>query len=255
MRAELDTLNARVNDATRLAQQESAAAIASSQRAEDAAARATEAATGRKQAEQEKQLADATRTQALTEAQQATESAQRASENATRARENAQKAEDQMTQMRREREEELNHMQEALNRVVHTRRTPNGMVIVLPDSSFRFGFDSAELSEKNRELLSRIAGVLLVSKGYGLAVYGYTDDVGSAEYNQQLSMRRAKSVENYLIKAGIDSSILTAKGYGKTSPLVPGNTPAARAQNRRVEIALADTSIKYIGEAAPSQGR
>ena len=106
--------------------------------------------------------------------------------------------------MRREREEELNRMQEALNRVVETHRTPNGMLIVLPDSTFRFDFDSAELSAKNRELLSRVAGILLVSKGYGLSVFGYTDDVGSEQYNQQLSERRAKAVEDYLIQAGID---------------------------------------------------
>lgn len=242
MRAELNTLSARVDAATRLAQQESDAANASSQRAEEAAAQALEAATGRKQAEQEKQLAEATRDQALTEAQEATASAKRASEN-------AQQAEDQMAQMRREREQELDHMQQALNRIVHTRRTPNGIVIDLPDSTFRFAFDSSELSEKNRELLSRIAGILLVSKGYGVAVYGYTDDVGTAEYNQQLSMRRAKAVENYLVQAGLDPSIMTVKGYGKSSPLVPGKSAAARAQNRRVEIALADSSIKYVGEA------
>jgi outer membrane protein OmpA-like peptidoglycan-associated protein len=147
--------------------------------------------------------------------------------------------------MRREREEELNRMQEALDRVVETHRTPNGMIILLPNSIFRFEFNSSELSQQNRELLSRIAGILLVSKGYGLSVFGYTDDVGTAEYNQQLSLRRAKAVQDYLIHSEIDPAIINIKGYGKTSPLVAGTSAESRAKNRRVEIALTDSSIKF----------
>jgi len=123
------------------------------------------------------------------------------------------------------------------------------MTIILPDSTFRFDFDSADLSQKNRELLSRIAGILLVSKGYGVSVFGYTDDVGTADYNRQLSVRRATSVEQYLIQAGLDPSIINLKGYGKTSPMIPGTSASARARNRRVEIALTDSEIKYVGEA------
>jgi outer membrane protein OmpA-like peptidoglycan-associated protein len=241
MRAEVRTLSAQVNRADRIAQAESAAALAASERAQAAASEAQQAALGRQQAEQQRQAADAKRAQAESAAVQAIF--------------DARKAEDQVAEMRHERAAELDQMQQALSRVVETRRTPNGMVIVLPDAKFRFAFDSAELSEKNRELLSRIAGILLVSKGYGLAIYGYTDDVGSAAYNQQLSLRRAEAVEKYLAQAGIDPSIMSVKGYGKTSPLVPGTTPQARAQNRRVEIALADTSIQYVGEAAQSSAR
>lgn len=231
LRGEISALRSQVNEATEIAHRESAAATSASQRADEAAVRAETAAGARQKAEQEKQQADLGRTQALTAAQQAAEQARR--------------AEDQMAQMRKEREEELNRMQEALNRVVETRRTPNGMVIVLPDSTFRFDFDSSELSQKNRELLSRIAGILLVSKGYGLSVFGYTDDVGTNEYNQQLSVRRAKAVEDYLVRSGIDPAIVSIKGFGKSSPLVSGTSSGARARNRRVEIALTDTSIKY----------
>src|SRR6185437_13547005 len=195
MRAEMADLRRQVVDAKETAQRESSAANAASQAADQAAARA----------------------EAVSAAQQAAEQAKQ--------------AQDQMSQMRREREEELNRMQEALNRVVETHRTPNGMLIVLPNSTFRFDFDSAELSQKNKELLSRVAGILLVSKGYGLSVFGYTDDVGTEEYNQQLSERRAKAVQDYLIHAGIDESIVRVKGYGKTSPHVAGTSAAARGQN------------------------
>jgi outer membrane protein OmpA-like peptidoglycan-associated protein len=239
MRADLKALQREVNDATALAQEESSAVAAASKRAEEAAARAEIAAQGRQRAEQQKQQAQSEREQAVGAAQQANEQAR--------------EAQDQMARMRREREEELNRMQEALNRVVETRRTPNGMVMILPNSIFRFDFDSAELNQHNRELLSRIAGILLVSKAYGLSVFGYTDDVGTAEYNQQLSLRRAKAVQEYLAHSGIDPAIINVKGYGKTSPLVPGTSADDRAKNRRVEIALTDSSIKFGGEAVSNR--
>jgi outer membrane protein OmpA-like peptidoglycan-associated protein len=234
----LSALNSRVDEASQLAQEESSAAAAASQRADEAAARAEVAAGARRQAEEQKQQAQLGQAQAQTAAQQAAQQAQ--------------EAQDELAHIRREREEELNRMQEALNRVVETKRTPQGMTIILPDSTFRFEFDSADISPKNRELLSRVAGILLVSKGYGLSVFGYTDDVGSAEYNQQLSVRRAAAVQHYLIQSGIDSSIINLRGFGKSSPLVSGTTATARARNRRVEIALTDSQIKYVGEAPAS---
>jgi outer membrane protein OmpA-like peptidoglycan-associated protein len=247
LEAQVASLRQDVNSATQLAQEESAAAAAASQRADVAAARAEAAAAGRQQAEAQKQQAEQERTQALTSEQQAAQEAKAAQDQ-------AKQAQDQLAQIRHERQQELDRMQEALSKIVETRRTPNGMLITLPDSTFRFNFDSAELNQKNRELLSRVAGILLVSKGYGLSVFGYTDDVGSDDYNQQLSMRRAKAVEDYLVKAGIDPAIINVKGYGKTSPLVPGTTTLARAKNRRVEIALTDSEIKYVGDT-PSGDR
>ncbi len=242
MKAQVIALRGEVHEATQVAQRESASAAAASQKAEEAARRAGVAAGARQQAEeqrqqaeQQRQQAEAGRAQAVTAAQQATDQAKQ--------------AQGEVAQMRLEREQELNHMQEALNSVVETHRTPNGMVMVLPDSIFRFDFDSADLNPKNRELLSRIAGILLVSKGYGLSIFGYTDDVGTAEYNQQLSLRRAKAVEQYLVQSGIDRSIINIKGYGKSNPLVPSTTAGARARNRRVEIALTDSSIRFDGEA------
>jgi outer membrane protein OmpA-like peptidoglycan-associated protein len=204
---------------------------AASKNAQESAAQAALAAEGRKQAESSRQQAEASREQAEAAAQQANQQSQAAQQ--------------KMSQMQKEREEELNRMQEALNRVVETRRTPNGMVISLPNSIFRFDFDKADLNQHNRELLSRIAGILLVSKGYGLSIFGYTDDVGTAEYNQQLSLRRAAALKDYLTHAGIDPAIINVKGYGKTSPLDESATNEARAKNRRVEIALTDSSIHF----------
>lgn len=241
MKSQIVALTAQVRQTSELTQRESAATLAASHRAEEAAAQAEIASGARKQADQQREQAEIGRAQAETAAQQANSQARQANDEAQRAR-------DEVAQMRLEREKELNRMQEALNSIVETDRTPNGMVMVLPDSIFRFNFDSSDLSQRNRELLSRIAGVLLVSKGYGLSVYGYTDDVGTAEYNQSLSVRRAKAVEDYLVQAGIDRAIVSIKGYGKTNPLVPSTSASARAKNRRVEIALTDSSIRFTGE-------
>lgn len=238
----VNALTVQVNDATKQAQEEAAAVSAASVRANEAAARAEQAALGRKEAEVQRQQAETSRDQALTAAQQANQQASQATAQAKEAR-------TEMEAMRKEREQELDQMQEALNKVVETHRTSNGMVMVLPESTFRFPFDSADLSQKNRELLSRIAGILLVSKGYGLSIFGYTDDVGSDEYNQKLSLRRATAVRDYLVQAGINPAIINVKGYGKTSPIVPDTDAASRAKNRRVEIALTDSSVKFVGVA------
>lgn len=238
--ARIAGLERQVDQATRLAYDESAAASAASRRADEAAAHAQTAAGAREQAEQ-------LRSEAERQKQAAIEGRDNAVMAAAHAGAQAREAEQKIADMRQEREQELNRMQEALNRIVETRRTPTGMVIELPESSFRFDFDKADLSQKNRELLARISGILLISKGYGLSIFGYTDDVGSDEYNQQLSLRRAKAVQEYLVHSGLDASIINVKGFGKTSPFDKGSTAAARARNRRVEIALTDSSIRYGG--------
>lgn len=247
LNARIDALTTQVNDATKLAEEQAAAVNAASVRANEAAARAEIAATGRKQAEANAQQAQTAAQQAEANRDQALTAAQQAAQQAAQAR-------NEMQTMRQEREQELNQMQEALNKVVETHRTANGMVMVLPESTFRFPFDSAELSQKNRELLSRVAGILLVSKGYGLSIFGYTDDTGSADYNQKLSLRRAEAVRDYLVHSGLNPSIITVKGYGKTSPLVPDTDAASRAKNRRVEIALTDSSLTFTG-VAPDNGK
>jgi outer membrane protein OmpA-like peptidoglycan-associated protein len=234
-------LSRQVDEASQLAQKEAAAVNAASARANEAATRAEMAASARNEAERQKQLADMQKQQAQTGQAQAEVAARQATEQANAAR-------NELMALQKQREQELDHMQEALNRVVKTHRTPTGMVMVLTDATFKFDFDKADLKPKSREILSRIAGILLASKGYGLSVFGYTDDIGSAEYNKKLSVRRADAVRDYLVEAGIDPSIINASGYGKTNPLVKGATEAARAQNRRVEIALTDSEIHYTGE-------
>jgi len=184
---------------------------------------------------------------------QAASKAERAQGEAEQARAEMQAAHDQMAQLQHRREQELDRMQKALNRIAPTRRTPLGMIVEIANDSFKFDFDQSSLRPENREILSRIAGVLLASSGYRLFVYGYTDDIGSDDYNQALSERRAQAVADYLIKAGVPADIMAAKGFGKTTPRVNAVTVDARQKNRRVEIGIVDTIINYEGTGSYRQ--
>ncbi len=123
--------------------------------------------------------------------------------------------------------------------------TALGLVVNLGSDYLKFEFNRAELRPEDRELLSRIAGILLTSHDYTVSVNGHTDDVGSDAYNQKLSERRAQAVRDYLVKAGLPAEILSVHGHGKSLPLVRSNTDAARAKNRRVELGIANTRIQY----------
>jgi outer membrane protein OmpA-like peptidoglycan-associated protein len=149
---------------------------------------------------------------------------------------------------REERQQELDRLQEALSQLVETRRTALGLVMNLDNDAIQFDFDRAELLPENRELLSRIAGILLTARGYSIYVYGHTDDVGAETYNFSLSERRARVVRDYLVDAGVDPELITTRGYGKSSPRNFGTTAEARAMNRRVEIGIVDVSFDIRGE-------
>ncbi len=154
-------------------------------------------------------------------------------------------AQQELEDIRLRRQAELDRMQRAMNQVAPTERTSTGMVMQLSDDAFRFEFDSAELRPLNRETLSRVAGILLTSEGYHVFIDGYTDDQGPDAYNQGLSERRATSVQDYLVEAGIPAVIITVNGFGNSNPVENEKTRQARARNRRVEIGIVDTIIKY----------
>jgi outer membrane protein OmpA-like peptidoglycan-associated protein len=66
----------------------------------------------------------------------------------------------------------------------------------------------------------------------------HTDDVGSEQYNQRLSQKRGEAAKHYLVRQGIEAERIVAKGYGKNKPLVPNDSDANRAINRRVEFTI-----------------
>ena len=175
----------------------------------------------------------------------AVEEADAARDEADSAREAAARAEAEAERIRKQAEAEVNRLEEALGRIAETRRTALGLVMNLGSDYLKFEFDKAGLRAEDRELLSRIAGILLTSKDYTVSVNGHTDDVGTQEYNQELSERRAQAVRDYLVEAGLPPEILSVEGHGKTLPLAEGTSEDARAKNRRVELGIVNTRIRY----------
>ncbi len=88
----------------------------------------------------------------------------------------------------------------------------------------------ASISELNR------VATIIRQQGIPVEISGHTDDVGDDESNRILSERRANAVLNYLLQAGIDSKLLTARGYGESRPVATNKTPYGRQKNRRVEL-------------------
>ena len=97
----------------------------------------------------------------------------------------------------------------------------------------RFKTDSKELTPESMTILDEVFNVLNNDAWSMLEVFGYTDNVASAEYNQKLSERRANTVKEYLVKKGLDAAKIKATGKG-----IRGNENSAegRAENRRVDF-------------------
>lgn len=99
-----------------------------------------------------------------------------------------------------------------------------------------FDFDTARLNVGAEKILVRVAQLLNASPGFVVELQGHTDSLGNAEYNQQLSYRRANAVRAFLMKEGVDPARLKAKGYGQSRPIASNDNPEGRATNRRVEM-------------------
>jgi outer membrane protein OmpA-like peptidoglycan-associated protein/Tol biopolymer transport system component len=99
-----------------------------------------------------------------------------------------------------------------------------------------FQTNSAELSEASALELNTIVQLLQKNPQITIEISAHSDDVGSDDYNLNLSQKRASGVTDYLKKQGIPATQLVAKGYGKTHPVVPNDTDENRAKNRRVEL-------------------
>lgn len=101
-----------------------------------------------------------------------------------------------------------------------------------------FGTNSATLDSESFATLDRLAAAAKVCPGMRIAIEGHTDAEGSAEYNQRLSVRRARAVVAYLVKSGADRKQLEAVGYGLSRPAAPNDTEENMAKNRRIEFSV-----------------
>ena len=120
---------------------------------------------------------------------------------------------------------------------VDASMSDRGVSIHLPD--VLFGFNRSDLTRDAEYGVRDIAGILQKNaRGRQILVEGHTDAVGSPEYNQSLSSRRADTVARELISDGIDRRLLSSKGFGESRPISSNDTESGRGRNRRVEIVV-----------------
>ena len=105
-----------------------------------------------------------------------------------------------------------------------------------------FENNSAKLTANSTLTLDSVATILKQRPNFKVEVRGHTDSVGSDENNMKLSQRRAESVMDYLVSAGVPAARLSANGYGETLPVASNDTAEGRAQNRRVALEFTENN-------------
>jgi len=125
------------------------------------------------------------------------------------------------------------------------------------ETSVKFGFNKDILTPKAKEALDQLAGSIASTKGYIIALEGGTDSVGSADYNYELSQRRANSVIQYLAtKYNVPAHKIYVIGLGKDKPVETNKTANGRADNRRVDVRLMTNTVGGNEPAAtPTTGQ
>ncbi len=133
-------------------------------------------------------------------------------------------------------------LRDQLNRVLQTQDSARGLIVNMSDVLFDFG--QYTLKPGTREKLAKISGILLAHPELMVQVEGHTDSIGSDDFNQTLSERRAGAVRDFLVDQGVTHDVVTAKGFGKTKPVATNDTAEGRQRNRRVELVVSGESIQ-----------
>jgi OOP family OmpA-OmpF porin len=173
----------------------------------------------------------------------------------------AQGAADTATQNAQSASQAANQAETAANEAVHRADSLDSVVKGLDqykqvaDVSVTFGFDKAMLTKDDKEQLDGFAASLGSAKSYILEVTGGTDSTGSAQYNYDLSQRRADAVVQYLAaNYGVAAHRFYLIGIGKDHEVAPNTTADGRKQNRRVEVQLLSNMNDQNPQSASNQG-
>ena len=199
-------------------------------------AAAAEAST----AEKAKKEAEASQARALSEAEKAERSKKEAEQARLQSREEADKAE----KARRETEQAKAEIDQFLKDLsdLQGKMTERGIVLTMGDVLFSFG--KADLSAGAVRNLDKITGFLEKHPDRNLLIEGHTDSIGSDEFNQALSQKRADAVKEALVGKGIVPDRIATKGYGKKFPVAGNDTESGRQMNRRVEVVILNEGVK-----------
>jgi OmpA-OmpF porin, OOP family len=126
------------------------------------------------------------------------------------------------------------------------KKTDRGVVVTLGDVLFDTG--KATLKPGAYSMIDRLATVLKEDPQRKVLIEGHTDSVGSDEYNQDLSQRRASSVQAALFERGVEASQISTIGKGETTPVASNDSPVGRQQNRRVELVFQEDRSKVASD-------
>jgi OmpA-OmpF porin, OOP family len=127
-------------------------------------------------------------------------------------------------------------LQKKLMQQLHAERTARGLVVTLEDVLFKV--NGADLQPGAQVQLFRLVEFLKRNPDRKILIEGHTDSTGSSEYNLQLSLLRAESIQSFLVGSGVPADRVTAVGYGDTRPEAPNDSETGRQQNRRVEVVI-----------------
>jgi outer membrane protein OmpA-like peptidoglycan-associated protein len=122
---------------------------------------------------------------------------------------------------------------------LQARQTDRGLVVTLGDVLFASG--RADLKDGADRNLNKLVSFLNKYPDRSVRIEGYTDSVGTEDFNLGLSQRRADSVKSYLVNQGIGSERLTTAGKGEADPVAGNDSASGRQQNRRVEVVINNT--------------
>ena len=232
-------------------------AAAARQSAQEAQAQSDEDARRRAQAEaaeaaaqQQQAAALAGQQQAQAEADAARLAAQQADQQKTLAEQQAAASQQALQQAVQQKEEMRARLLAQLNQVLQTKDTARGLIVSMPD--VLFDFNKYTLKPDARERLARISGIVLAYPDLHLQIEGYTDSIGSDEYNQTLSEKRAATVRDYLVTSGVSINNVVAEGFGKADPVADNSTAAGRKLNRRVDMVVSGDVIGKQNMETPS---
>jgi outer membrane protein OmpA-like peptidoglycan-associated protein len=242
-------------DAERRAHEEAqrkaeADAEAARRNAEQAQAQADEDARRREQAEAANAQAQERQASALAAQEQAQAEADAARLAAQNAQQQTAAAEQGRLEAERQKEEMRARLLAQLNQVLQTKDTARGLIVSMPD--VLFDFNKYTLKPDARERLARISGIVLAYPDLHLNIEGYTDSIGSEQYNQTLSEKRAATVRDYLVHSGVSINNVVAEGFGKANPVADNGTAAGRKLNRRVDMVVSGDVIGKQSMESPS---
>jgi outer membrane protein OmpA-like peptidoglycan-associated protein len=209
-----------------------------------------EAEQAAQEAARQTEAAEKAKAEAVAQQQTLAAETAKAQQAAAQSEQLRQQAEQMRQQAEKEKQELRARLLQQLNTILSTRDTARGLIANMSDVLFKTG--SFELLPGARERLAKVSGIVLAYPSLHLQIEGHTDSVGTDEYNQALSEKRAGAVRDYLVQQGIAADSIEAKGFGKTQPIASNDTPEGRQQNRRVELVLSGDAIGNAAEAAPA---